>query len=343
MKMIDGRSLIACCALVFAASAFSAEAGYRVFVTNEGSGDLTVIDGSTHRVTATWPLGKRPRGVIGAPDKRRLYVALSGSPLAGPGVDEKSLPPADKAADGIGIVRLRDGQVERVLTGVSDPEQVALSPDGARLFVASEDTGMAAVMNVGTGKIVSKADVGDEPEGLAVSAAAGLLGVTSEATNSVTLLALADSKSTARLAVGQRPRDLAFTPDGKSLFVSGENDASITVIDVPARRVRQTLHLTEPGARPKGVAISPDGARVYVTTGRGSHVDVLDIGSLNIIASIAVGARPWGIGLSPDGRFLYTANGPSNDVSVIDTVSLSVVATVKAGEKPWGLTIVATD
>ena len=91
------------------------------------------------------------------------------------------------------------------------------------------------------------------------------------------------------------------------------------------------------------MAVSPDGARVYVTTGRGSHVDVLDIGSLKVIASIAVGARPWGIGLSPDGRFLYTANGPSNDVSVIDTVSLSVVATVKAGEKPWGLTVVAAD
>ncbi len=343
MKMIDSRSLIACCALGFAAAAFSAESGYRVFVTNEGSGDLTVIDGGTHQVTATWPLGKRPRGVIGAPDRRRLYVALSGSPLAGPGVDEKSLPPADKAADGIGIVRLSDGRVERVLTGVSDPEQVALSPDGSRLFVASEDSAVAAVINIVTGKIVTKADVGGEPEGLAVSATAGLLGVTSEETNSVTLLTLSDPKSAARLPVGLRPRDLAFTPDGKSLFVSGENDASLTVIDVPTRSVRQTLHLAGSGARPKGVAISPDGARVYVTTGRGGHVDVLDIGTLKFIASIAVGARPWGIGLSPDGRYLYTANGPSNDVSVIDTVSLSVVATVKAGEKPWGLTIVATD
>src|ERR1700719_1203528 len=98
MKMIDGRGVIACCALGVAASAFSAEAGYRIFVTNEGSGDLTVIDGSTHRVTATWPLGKRPRGVIGAPDKQRLYVALSGSPLAGPGGGEKSLAPPHQAA-----------------------------------------------------------------------------------------------------------------------------------------------------------------------------------------------------------------------------------------------------
>jgi YVTN family beta-propeller protein len=348
IEMIDGTlraacralGLASCCALGLAAPGFGADAGYRIFVTNEGSGDLTVIDGATNRVTATWPLGKRPRGLVAAPDGRSLYVALSGSPLAGPGVDEKSLPPADKAADGIGVVRLTDGHIERVLSGLSDPEQVTSSPDGTRLFVASEDTGVAVVVKVADGKILARVDVGGEPEGLAVSAKAGLVGVTSEEANSVALLALKDSKLVARLKVGQRPRDLGFSTDGKSLFVSGENDASLTIIDVTARKVRQTLHLVSPGARPKGIAISPDGARVYVTTGRGGHVDVLDAASLEVIASIAVGARPWGIGLSPDGGHLYTANGPSNDVSVIDTVSLSVIATIKAGEKPWGLIVV---
>ena len=44
-----------------AAPAAAAKA-YSVYVTNEQSGDLTVIDGATHAVTATIPLGKRPRG-----------------------------------------------------------------------------------------------------------------------------------------------------------------------------------------------------------------------------------------------------------------------------------------
>src|SRR5215212_5837715 len=51
----------------------------RVFVTNEASGDLTVIDAATQAVIATAPLGKRPRGIQVSPDGRRLYVALSGS------------------------------------------------------------------------------------------------------------------------------------------------------------------------------------------------------------------------------------------------------------------------
>ena len=40
---------------------------YYVYVTNETSGDLTVIAGGTHEVVATVPLGKRPRGIKGEP------------------------------------------------------------------------------------------------------------------------------------------------------------------------------------------------------------------------------------------------------------------------------------
>ena len=36
---------------------------YYVYVTNEVGGDMTVIDGRTHEVVTTMPLGKRPRGL----------------------------------------------------------------------------------------------------------------------------------------------------------------------------------------------------------------------------------------------------------------------------------------
>ncbi|MBL8219351.1 MAG: hypothetical protein JNL62_08975, partial [Bryobacterales bacterium] len=41
---------------------------YRVFVTNENSGELTVINGTTLEVMATIPVGKRPRGIHASPD-----------------------------------------------------------------------------------------------------------------------------------------------------------------------------------------------------------------------------------------------------------------------------------
>src|SRR6188768_581831 len=68
----------------------------RLFVTNESGGDISVVDVGARKVVATIPVGKRPRGIRLSPDGTTLYVALSGSPMAPPGVDEKTLPPPDK-------------------------------------------------------------------------------------------------------------------------------------------------------------------------------------------------------------------------------------------------------
>ena len=76
---------------------------YRIYVTNEMSGDLTVIDSADFEVVGTYPLGKRPRGIHASPDGRTIYVALTGPPSAPPGVDESTLPPPDHTADGIGF------------------------------------------------------------------------------------------------------------------------------------------------------------------------------------------------------------------------------------------------
>ena len=50
----------------------------RLFVTNENGGDISVIDVASERLTATIPVGKRPRGIRLSPDKSVLFVALSG-------------------------------------------------------------------------------------------------------------------------------------------------------------------------------------------------------------------------------------------------------------------------
>src|SRR5262245_31351624 len=148
------------------APAVPAPTAGRLFVSNENGGDLSVIDVATQKVVATIPVGKRPRGVRLSRDGSRVFVALSGSPIAPPGVAEDTLPPADKKADGIGIVSVKDLKLERVIRGGSDPEQLAVSADGTHLFVANEDVGEASVINVEDGKVLATFKVGGEPEGV---------------------------------------------------------------------------------------------------------------------------------------------------------------------------------
>src|SRR3984957_3557337 len=111
----------------------------RVYVTNEVSGDMTVIDSGTSTVVATVPLCKRPRGIHASPDRKTIYVALSGSPIAGPNVDESTLPPPDKSADGIGVFDVQQNKLVKVLHGGNDPENFDVSKDGKQIYISNED------------------------------------------------------------------------------------------------------------------------------------------------------------------------------------------------------------
>src|SRR5437016_2802669 len=76
---------IICSAFPLLAVPFKGSAeGYQIFVSNEKSGDLTVINGADFKVTATIPVGKRPRGIQVSPNGKTIYVALSGRPIEVP-------------------------------------------------------------------------------------------------------------------------------------------------------------------------------------------------------------------------------------------------------------------
>jgi YVTN family beta-propeller protein len=331
------RTLLPLLLIVSGLAAAAAPSPERVYVTNERSGSLSVIEAASGKVTADLPLGKRPRGLKLSPDGALLYVALSGSPIAGPGVDESKLPPADKGADGIGVVDLRSLKLLRVLRGVSDPEQLAVSGDGKKLFIASEDTGRALVIDAADGRTLASLVVGGEPEGVTISPDGRFVYVTSEEDHRVSVIDVATNKVVKSVNVGQRPRVTEFSRDGRLAFVSGENDGTITVIDAVRHEVLRVIRLQGALMRPVGMAVSADAATLYVATGRGGQLLAVDVASGRILRQVAVGPRPWGVALSGDGRRLYTANGSSNDVSIVDTASFAVVAKVPVGESPWGL------
>src|SRR5215831_16642733 len=80
--------------------------GIRLYVSDETGGNIVVIDPVAGQVVDKIAVGKRPRGIRLSRDGKELLVALSGSPIGGPGVDESKLPPPDRTADGIGVVDL---------------------------------------------------------------------------------------------------------------------------------------------------------------------------------------------------------------------------------------------
>jgi YVTN family beta-propeller protein len=311
----------------------------KLYVSGEQAGTVTAIDLATNTVMTTIPVGKRPRGIQVSPDRKTIYVALSGSTNVGPGVAKRDVVVDDKRADGIGVIDAETNKLVKVLVSGSDPEQFAVSADSRRLYIANEDTGQLSVVDVETNALVQAVAIGSEPEGVALSPDGTIAFVASETGNRIDLVDTASNASPGSIPVGARPRSIALSRDGARAFVTLEDAGSVVLIDVPRRKVLQTVKLPGDSVRPMGVAIAPDGRTVYVTTGRGKKLFALDPETCTDLWSLEVGDRPWGIAVSADGRRVYTANGPSNDVAVVDVETRRVISRILVAGRPWGLAI----
>jgi YVTN family beta-propeller protein len=346
VKSVTVRLTVAALGIVLALPAKAADK-LRIYVSNEDSGEITVLDPAAGQVLQRLSVGKRPRGIKLSPDGKLLFVALSGSPNAGPGVDESKLPPPDRSADGIGVVDLATFKLLRTLPSGQDPEAFDLSPDGKTLYISNEETAEVTVLNVATGKVARRVPVGKEPEGVTVRPDGKVVYVTCEGDAEVVAIDTATLKVLSHMHTEPRPRSVVFTRDGSTAFATAERGAAVTVLDGLRHKAIATIKIpSEAGkplpARPMGSVIAPDGRHIYVSNGRGESVAVIDVATRKVTRMMNdVGARPWGIGVSPDGKNIYTANGPSDDVSVIDVEKGRVDRRINVGGRPWGLVVAA--
>ncbi len=335
-----------CVVLLLAPLVFAQDV--RVLVTNERSGDVSVIDAASRKVIQTIPVGTRPRGIAVSADGTRAFVAISATAIGGPpstsAPTAATRPTTRKSAagnDGVAVIDLTQMKLIQTLISGRDPESLALSPDASRVYVSNEDTSEASIIDIASNQRSKIFTVGDEPEGVAVSPDGKQLYVTCETTNDVYSIDTVEQKITTHFPTAGRPRAAVFTADGSKAYITCETGGAICVVDPAANRVTKTIKPTGENVRPMGICITPDSKYVYVTTGRGGGVVRIDTASDQIDRALDhVGPRPWGVAVTPDSRWLFTANGPSNDVTMIDTTNFKIAARIPAGTSPWGVAIV---
>jgi YVTN family beta-propeller protein len=130
-------------ALTLAASLGASSAGAEpfVYVTNEHSGTVTVIDAATDKPLVHLKTGGRPRGIQLSADGKTVFVARCDPEFR-----------KQNAIDAILAIDVAKRRVTAHYDGGSDPEQFAVGLDG-RLYVANEDAGTASVTHLGKKRV----------------------------------------------------------------------------------------------------------------------------------------------------------------------------------------------
>jgi PQQ-dependent catabolism-associated beta-propeller protein len=329
MPSLSRQTLIALllaplCTLALGSETALAKGSGRVFVANEKSSTLTILDlaGKTLQSIDTCA---RPRGMKFTADRLSLFVGCG---------DDNTIALYDIASLKL-VKRFRN---------ISAPETFDLHPNGRHLYISNEDDSEASVLDVETGEIIAKYPTGPEPEGVLITRDGRLVFVASEVSNLVHVIDTVEKKVIKEILVGTRPRRFALSPDESELWVSAELSGQVDIIDVKKLEATGRIEFNIRTIRrdmitPVDLLITRDGSRAYVALGRANYVAVVDTKTRAVLDYILVGKRPWGLRLNADESRLWVANGMSDDVSIVDTKSGKVLVSVPVGQVPYGMLI----
>ncbi|WFB09936.1 beta-propeller fold lactonase family protein [Streptomyces sp. LX-29] len=268
--------------------------GLRAYVTNSGSGTVSVIDPATNTVSATVTVGTGPWGVAVHPDGTRAYVTNS-------------------TAGTVSVINTATNTVTATVTVGTTPRGVALTPDGTRAYVANSGSGTVSVINTATNTVTATVTVGTGPWGVAVHPDGTRAYVTNSTAGTVSVISTASNTVTATVTVGTTPRGVALTPDGTRAYVANSGSGIVSVIDTTANTVTRITT----AANPARLAASPDGTLVYATMTDAGSVTVINPSTDTVTATLPGFSGPQGISTTPDGRRLYVVNNAAGTVRVL--------------------------
>ncbi|MGZ5041481.1 MAG: cytochrome D1 domain-containing protein [Usitatibacter sp.] len=223
------------------------------------------------------------------------------------------------------VVDTATNHVVATLPTGANPNGVAVTPAGHRVYVSNFDDGTVTVIDAGNLRVLTTIPVGAHPLGLQVSPDGHSVAVATFGPNGAPLRTISvidvASGSVTPIAVGLGPTSVAYNSSGSALYVSNFGDNTISVIDTGSLQTLATLNAP---ANPFALITNPSGTRVYVmhitnAAGAKSQVSVLDTFSNQVIATIPLAGDPQFLAVNPQGTRLYAAIGSTGSVSVIDT------------------------
>jgi gliding motility-associated-like protein len=189
---------------------FSAD-GKKVYVANENTFNVTIIDVATGIAEAPIHVGVFPYGIAASPDGTTVYVGCIG---------ENAIIAMDTQTHAITPIKVNFG-----------PTGIAVSPDNTRVYATSAQyNGLLKVVNTATKMVIANIPIGDVSTGVCVSPDGSRVYVSNTNSNSVMVIDAVANKVIKTLTVGTRPFGVSLTPDGKYLYVANEDSHNVHVI-----------------------------------------------------------------------------------------------------------------
>ena len=191
------------------------------------------------------------------------------------------------------------------------PVELAVSPDGARLWVACEGADEVRVVDAATGALVRAIPVGRVPKSVALTRDGKRALVANSWSDTVSVIDAASLEVTRTLKAGFEPNAAVADPAGAYVYTANRIGNDISVLEMSTGSEIKRLVA---GRGASYLALSPDGARLYCThvypnpgrfrTPPESEITVVDTARQVVVERVRLhnSAGVFHAAFTPDGR-----------------------------------------
>jgi YVTN family beta-propeller protein len=241
-----------------------------VYVSGDGSSEVSVIDATADRVTRKIEVGKTPHGLAMTPDGKLLLVGVYG---------EDRVAFVDTATQAI-----------IATVPVPKPHTIAIRPDGKVAYVASQEPGKFAlvVVDLATRAAVRTLPLEKTPRDLEFGHDGHALYFTMAGVNAIAVLDPASDKIVAQIPTGASPHLANFFRGASVGTAVVQGPGELQLFDPATNAPIKAIAV---GKQPHWMAATSDGKRIYVTNEGSNDVTVVDLAS-GTTRTIAVGNTP---------------------------------------------------
>jgi YVTN family beta-propeller protein len=240
----------------------------KIYVANDFSNTVSIIDGSTDKVDATINVGISPYGIGVNPLNNRIYVSNRDS----------------------GTVSVIDGSTNNQIANVSTgkrPLSVAVNPSTSLIYVTNIDSNTVSIIDGITNNLKSTIKVGNVPYGVAVNPVTNKTYVTNIVDNTISVIEDTNKNvvRTIKVTGGIAPTGIAINTSTNRMYVTDYLSGSLFIIDTLTDKLVNSIKV---GNNPVGVEVNPVTNKTYVTNIGDNTVSVIDSKKNQILSTMAV-------------------------------------------------------
>ena|GEM_PF-1176489 len=285
-----------------------------VYVTNQGSNSVSVIDGKTNSVVSTIPIGSIPYDLAVNPITNKIYAAnwLSNT------------------------VSVIDGNTNAVLHTINVPAAlgVAVNPITNKIYVTSEaistnvNRGMVSEINGTTDMVESTIMVGENTHEVALNTNTNMIYVANSYSNTISVIDGRTNTIVSSIPF-TNPFGMAINNNTNIIYLDNPNTKVVSLIDSLNNNLIDTIPVE---FQTSGLAVDPHTDVAYVVHPFDNAISVISGKTNQVVDTIPVGSYSLGIAINQVTNTVYVANANSNTVSVLHGFS--------PPEPPTALTVI---